>query len=202
MSPRRPVKSLNQISLQGLRAFVLDSVSKVSRRIVYYLEEKEDEEEERKRVSNGEEEEEDWRRKALAAFIGNFGELVMGSIPASLVDSAVKEVTFRLFGFLLCSDLYFFPLFQILAGIESCAAERRSSGKMEDDNKYMSKFTREMCCIVEFTSIIVSSRVVHLDLGQVVKMLRFIEEKRIFEPMSNSPILEETLFAETLQYAK
>ena len=82
MSPRRKVRSLRVISLRGLRDFIRDVVSNVSKRIVYL-----EEEEEQRESASG-----DWRKRVLKEFIEEFGEFVMGSIPGNLVEPALDEV--------------------------------------------------------------------------------------------------------------
>ena len=45
-------------------------------------------------------------------------------------------------------------------------------GKTQDDNKYMTKFTREMTYILDFVQVITVPGVKELDLTKVSKMLR------------------------------
>ena len=94
MSPRRQVRTLEQISLHSLRIFIADTVHGVSKAVVSL------EDEEQVASDEGEEGEGhssqpgEWRkrRRILSDFIEQFGDFVMGCIPASLIDSAVDEV--------------------------------------------------------------------------------------------------------------
>ena len=93
MSPRRKVKTLKECSLVGLRAFIKETVATVSRAVVCLEEEsKVTDRLDDPTCSSSSPVGSDWRKTVLAEFIEEFGELVMGSVPANLVNSAIQEV--------------------------------------------------------------------------------------------------------------
>ena len=87
---------MTQISLKGLGIFIRDTVHDVSKKIVE-LEYEEDGRLEFKGQTEEEKEAEqsstfDRRKRFLACYIQNFGDFVLGQIPANLIPSAVDEV--------------------------------------------------------------------------------------------------------------
>eukprot|EP00094_Tigriopus_californicus_P002749 TCALIF_02651-PA protein Name:"Similar to LZTR1 Leucine-zipper-like transcriptional regulator 1 (Homo sapiens)" AED:0.15 eAED:0.32 QI:1/0.33/0/1/1/0.75/4/0/1163 len=91
------------------------------------------------------------RNRALERFIDDFKANFLEGLPSNQVHSVIQH---------------------LLSAIATCVDRKKDHWRMDEDNKYASKFTQTVYIITEFVNLIIIPSLVHLDLPNVVKMLR------------------------------
>lgn len=108
------------------------------------------------------------RNQALERFLDGFKANFIAGLPSNLVHPVIQS---------------------LLSVIATCVDQKKDNWRMDDDNKYASKFTQTVYIITEFVNLIIVPSIVHLDLPNVVKMLR----TKVYDLLIHFPQLKTLL---------